>query len=351
MQRLQQGFVLGHRYVLGDRLGAGGMGQVWSANDSVLSRDVAVKVMHPFVDDPQNFLQRFRDEATLVASLSHVNIATLFDYGEDDGLAYLVMERVPGTDLTTVVQREGRMPAQRVSSIISQAALALWVAHEAGIVHRDVKPANIMLTPDGMVKLTDFGIARAGDGEGWTKPGEVLGSPDYLSPEQARGDGATPASDLYALGIVAHELLSGSAPFTKNTPVATAIAHLQDPPPPLPNDVPPELAALVEQCLAKIADQRPASALVVAQRLAGSEMGGLAMLPSPAPVPAQESTGGAHVEEPAGAEPRSPRRMSRSGRRRALREAQRSRTWRLVAVGIAGLVVGAIVTALAVTLL
>jgi serine/threonine protein kinase len=150
---------------------------------------------------------------------------------------------------------------------MAQAALALGAAHEAGVVHRDVKPANILVMPDGTVKLTDFGIARAVDGSGHTQTGEVLGTPHYLSPEQALGEPATGASDLYALGVVAHELLTGRRPFDKGTPVATALAQVNDPPPPLPAHVPPGLRALIEQCLEKRPADRPASARELGERL------------------------------------------------------------------------------------
>ncbi|NHA66617.1 serine/threonine protein kinase [Phycicoccus sp. CMS6Z-2] len=243
------------------------MGDVWEATDDVLARTVAVKVMRPTIDGEPVFAQRFRDEALYTANLSHPNIATVYDYGEEDVLAYLVMELVPGEPLSALVQREGRLDSARVRSIMGQAALALGAAHEAGVVHRDVKPANILVQPDGTVKLTDFGIARAVEGSGQTLTGEIVGTPHYLSPEQALGEPATGASDLYALGIVAHEMLTGHRPFDKNTPVATALAQVNDPPPPLPDDVPSELRALVEQCLAKSPAARPHSARELGERL------------------------------------------------------------------------------------
>ena len=267
MQRLQPGFTLGARYVLRKRVGAGGMGEVWAANDTLLARTVALKIMHPHTDDELVFARRFREEAMHTAGLSHLNIATLFDYGEDDGLAYLVMELVRGVTLQQLLDREGAMPPSRVRSVIGQAALALSVAHSAGIVHRDVKPANIMVTKDGTVKLTDFGIARSADSSGLTRQGEMLGTPHYVSPEQALGHVATPLSDLYSLGIVAHELLSGRRPFDRGTPVATALAHVQDPPPPLPDGVPDDLRDIVERCIAKEPSDRPQSALDVAAAL------------------------------------------------------------------------------------
>ena len=267
MNRLHEGLVLGERYSLRERIASGGMGDVWEAGDTVLSRTVAVKVLRPGTDEEEVFARRFRSEALYTANLLHPNIATVFDYGEDDNLAYLVMELVPGEPLSVLVQREGALDPERVRAIMGQAALALGAAHEAGVVHRDVKPANILVMPDGTVKLTDFGIARAVDGSGHTQTGEVLGTPHYLSPEQALGEAATGASDLYALGVVAHELLTGRRPFDKGTPVATALAQVNDPPPPLPPHVPPGLRSLIEQCLAKKGQDRPASARELGERL------------------------------------------------------------------------------------
>src|SRR3954449_6677562 len=211
------------------------MGDVWRATDSVLGRVVAVKVMRASAAEDPTFANRFRDEARHSAGMSHQNIATVYDYGEDDGTAYLVMELVDGAPLSQLIAR-GPMNPEEVRRIIGQAALALAAAHAAGVVHRDVKPANILVTPDGRVKLTDFGIARASDGLGLTGTGQVMGTPQYLSPEQARGSTATPASDVYALGVVAFECLAGHRPFDADSPVATALSHLNDPVP----DLPPE---------------------------------------------------------------------------------------------------------------
>ncbi len=275
MTTLQHETRLGGRYTLGDRIASGGMGDVYQARDDVLERVVAVKILRPDTSEEEVFARRFRSEALYTANLSHANIATVYDYGEDDSVAYLVMELVPGEPLSALVRREGAMDPARVRSIIGQAALALGAAHEAGVVHRDVKPANILITPDGTVKLTDFGIARAVDGSGETLTGEVLGTPHYLSPEQALGDSASGASDLYALGVVAHEMLTGRRPFDKNTPVATALAQVNDPPPPLPPHVPDELRSLIEQCLSKKPEDRPRSARELGERmgLPESEMG------------------------------------------------------------------------------
>src|SRR6476620_11380963 len=277
VNRLQEGLLLGDRYSLTSRIASGGMGDVWAADDTVLSRSVAVKVLRPGTDEEEVFARRFRSEALYTANLCHPNIATVFDYGEVDNLAYLVMELVPGEPLSALVQREGALEPDRVRAIMGQAALALGAAHEAGVVHRDVKPANILVMPDGTVKLTDFGIARAVDGSGHTQTGEVLGTPHYLSPEQALGEAATGASDLYALGVVAHELLTGRRPVYKGTPVATALAQVNDTPPPLPPHVPPGLRSLIRDCLATNPADRPANAREVASRvgLGEHEMAGL----------------------------------------------------------------------------
>jgi serine/threonine-protein kinase len=264
--------------VLQDRIASGGMSDVWRGLDDVLQRDVAVKVMRADPDNEEIFAQRFRDEALHSAALMHANITTVFDYGEDDHLTFLVMELVPGSPLSAIIREQGALDPDSVRSIIGQAALALGVAHESRVVHRDVKPANILVRPDGVVKLTDFGIARALDAIGHTRVGEMLGTPNYISPEQAMGDQATGASDLYALGVVAHEMLSGQRPFDRGTPIATAMSHVNEPPPPLTDDVPIELRAVVEALLEKKPADRPANARAVAQMLgiADNELSGLA---------------------------------------------------------------------------
>jgi serine/threonine-protein kinase len=259
--------VIGGRFPLGRRIASGGMAEVWEAEDSVLGRTVAIKVIRPDLSDEPVFASRFHDEAIHAASLLHTNIATVFDYGEDDGLAYLVMERIEGRPLSEEIRARGALPPERVRSIVAQAALALGVAHEARVVHRDVKPANILLRHDDLVKLTDFGIARALDAVGHTRAGEMLGTPNYISPEQALGKPATGASDLYSLGVVAHEALTGRRPFHAQTPVATALSHIHEPPPPLPETVPEMLAGVVEDLLEKDPADRPPNARAVAVRL------------------------------------------------------------------------------------
>ncbi len=271
MDRLQAGLVLGGRYQLRDRIASGGMGHVWEGFDEVLHRNVAVKVMRPHASDESLFAERFRAEARLTAGLAHPNIATVFDYGEQDGYAFLVMELVQGVPLSTVLRDQGALPAAEVRSIMGQAALALAAAHDAGVVHRDVKPANVLLRPDGQVKLTDFGIARALDGSGQTRTGEVMGTPYYLSPEQALGQPATGASDLYALGVVAYELLTGARPFDKGTPVATVLSHISDTPAPLAETVDPDLREVVSACMDKDPFSRPRDGYAVASALGVTE--------------------------------------------------------------------------------
>jgi serine/threonine protein kinase len=277
--RVGPGSVLGDRYRLDVRIASGGMADVWAAEDDVLQRRVALKVMRPDAGHEELFALRFRDEALHSASLLHTNIATIFDYGEDDGVAFLVMELVDGKPLSIMIKERGTIEPDQVRSIVGQCALALGVAHEAKVVHRDVKPANILVREDSLVKLTDFGIARAADASGHTRAGDLLGTPNYISPEQALGRPATGASDLYSLGVVGHEMLTGSKPFDKGTPIATAMSHVHEAPPPLPDDVPEDLAGVIEDLLEKDPRNRPENARAVAVRLglADHEIIGLAL--------------------------------------------------------------------------
>lgn len=263
--------------MLEERIASGGMADVWQGTDDVLQRNVAVKVMRADPDNEEIFAERFRDEALHSAALLHPNITTLFDYGEDDHLSYLVMELVQGLPLSAILREQGALQPDTVRSVLGQAALALGTAHEAGVVHRDVKPANILIREDGMVKLTDFGIARAMDAIGHTRVGEMLGTPNYISPEQAVGQQATGASDLYALGVVAHEMLTGQRPFDRGTPIATALSHVNEPPPPLGDDVPDDIREVVEALLQKDPAARPENAATVAVTLgvAPAELSGV----------------------------------------------------------------------------
>jgi serine/threonine-protein kinase len=281
------GIVVGNRYELTSRVAGGGMGEVWAARDQVLGRTVAVKLLRAQHADEPTFLHRFRTEARHAASLSHPGIASVYDYGEDDGAAYLVMELVPGEALSTRLQREGALAPAVAVPLLQQSAAALQAAHSAGLVHRDVKPANLLITPDDHVKITDFGIARLGDDAGITRTGEVMGTAQYLSPEQALGQSATPASDVYSLGVVAYEMLAGRRPFDADTSVAIAMAHVQRAPEPLPAAVPPAIAAVVLQALSKDPAQRPPTAAAFGQAL-GSALASpdTVVLPVTAPVAA-----------------------------------------------------------------
>jgi Protein kinase domain/PASTA domain len=254
--------LLAGRYRLVHRLASGGMGQVWRAADEVLGRPVAVKLLSSEFAEDRAFLDRFRTEARRTAALSHPGIASVFDYGEieePNRTAYLVMELVEGAPLSAVLAREGRLDPERVLDVVAQAALALGAAHQAGVVHRDVKPSNLLIRRDGVVKVTDFGIARMIGEAPRSEIGLVVGTAAYLSPEQVACRPVTPASDVYALGVVAYECLAGQRPFTGEHPVALALAHQRHRAPLLPPDVPEPVRALVEQAMAKDARTRPAA--------------------------------------------------------------------------------------------
>ena len=269
------------RYRLTSRIATGGMGEVWRAEDTVLDREVAVKILkHEFADDP-TFRARFEAEARHAASLVHPNIASVFDFGElieGDGSGtrpFLVMELVPGQPLSSLLRGGEPMPPDRAADIVAQAADAIAAAHAVGIVHRDVKPANLLVTPDGQVKITDFGIARAGDGAAITQTGQIIGTPHYISPEQAEGRSASEASDIYALGVVLYECLAGRRPFARDTPIQVALAHIQEQVPPLSDDVPARMRAIVDTALAKDPADRFSSAADLSTALRGGEVAGL----------------------------------------------------------------------------
>jgi serine/threonine-protein kinase len=237
---------------------AGGMGQVWRGQDLALQRPVAVKVLRSEYTGDPTFLARFRAEAQNAASLSHPNVAAVFDYGEvtaQDGtgetLAYLVMELVAGEPLSALLAREGALDTATTLSILRQTAFALGEAHRAGMVHRDVKPGNILVCPDGHVKITDFGIAWSARSVALTRTGQVIGTPQYLSPEQAEGRLATPASDVYGLGLIGYECLTGSPAFDGDNPVTIALKQVRENPQPLPAELPPNTRTLIERALAK----------------------------------------------------------------------------------------------------
>lgn len=263
--RPSAGLTFGGRYELQSRIAIGGMGEVWQATDLVIGRQVAIKILKDeYLGDP-GFLERFRAEARHAALVNHEGIANVFDYGEEEGSAYLVMELVPGEALSTILEREHVLPTDKVLDIVAQTASALQAAHAAGLVHRDIKPGNLLITPDGRVKITDFGIARIADQVPLTATGQVMGTVQYLSPEQASGHPASPTTDIYSLGIVAYEALAGRRPFTGESQVAIAMAQINETPPDLPVTVSEPVRNLVYSCIAKNPADRPQTAAHLAR--------------------------------------------------------------------------------------
>ncbi len=263
---LNTGAMLADRYRLAHRIAVGGMGEVWEAVDTRLDRRVAVKVLKAELSGDPEFAQRFRAEARTTASLNHPGIAAVHDYGETAttvggpaDTAFLVMELVSGEPLSAVIADRGRLRPDHALDILEQAGNALQAAHHRGLVHRDVKPGNILITPTGTVKLTDFGIAKAVDAAPVTRTGMVMGTAHYISPEQASGADAGPASDVYSLGVVGYECLAGQRPFQADSTVTVAMMHIRDAPPPLPPDVPNEARSLIEASMVKDPKQRYAT--------------------------------------------------------------------------------------------
>jgi eukaryotic-like serine/threonine-protein kinase len=276
--------VLGGRYRLRSLLAAGGMGAVWVADDAVLGRQVAVKLLSEALAGDGLAAERLRREARAAAGLEHPGIARVLDLGEDGGRPYLVMELLHGQSLAQRLARAGPLPPAEAARVVAAAAEALQVAHRAGIVHRDVKPGNVFLTGDGEVKLLDFGIASAANQAALTG-GDLIGTAAYLAPERMLGHDATPASDVYALGVLLYELLAGRPPFTADSATALAMAHLHARPAPLRDaapGVPPALAAACEQALAKDPAARPPSAAAFARLLRSTPAG---TPPTTAPLP------------------------------------------------------------------
>ena len=294
---LNSGAVLSGRYRLLRLIATGGMGQVWEADDAVLDRRVAVKILKPeFSSDPE-FVERFRSEAKVTARISHPGIATVYDYGQVEDpasgspLSYLVMELVVGEPLSDVLAREGRLPLRHTLDMLEQTGRALNAAHAIGLVHRDVKPGNILITPAGQVKLTDFGIAKSMGASAVTQTGMVVGTAQYISPEQAMGHHTSPAGDVYSLGVVGYECLAGRRPFVADSPVTIAMMHVRDTPEPLPDSVPEPVRRVLAEAMAKDParrypdggafadaisdvrsgrDPRPASAFITAAGVAGA---------------------------------------------------------------------------------
>jgi serine/threonine protein kinase len=281
--RPSSGLTFGGRYQLSSRVAIGGMGEVWQATDLVIGRTVAIKILKDeYLGDP-GFLERFRAEARHAALVNHEGIANVFDYGEEDGSAFLVMELVPGEALSTILERERTLPTEKVLDIVAQTANALHAAHSAGLVHRDIKPGNLLITPEGRVKITDFGIARIADQVPLTATGQVMGTVQYLSPEQASGHPASPTTDIYSLGIVAYEALAGRRPFTGESQVAIAMAQINETPPELPATIDEPVRNLVYSCIAKSPADRPASAAHLARAAQALRRGDVAGAASSVP--------------------------------------------------------------------
>ena len=271
--KLIEGQLIHRRYRLDARLAQGGMGEVWKGYDIQLGRPVAIKALRGDLGVTQEAsLLRLRAEAHNSANLAHPNIAALFEYYEHDGIGFLVMEYVPSKSLADLFhEQNGPMEPSRLLPFLIQTARGLFVAHSHGVIHRDVKPANIMVSDSGEVKITDFGVSYSANQEQITLYGMVVGTAQYISPEQAQGQHATPQSDIYSLGIVAYEGLCGHRPFTGATPVGIAAAHVNNPVPPLPDSVDVQLREFVMSMLSKDPLDRPKDALTVSRTLSRIE--------------------------------------------------------------------------------
>src|SRR5580693_6132017 len=252
--------ILSGRYELRHLVARGGMAEVYRAHDRLLDRPVAVKVLFPELSVDQTFVERFRREAQAAANLSHPNIVPVFDWGEDEGTYFIVMEFIDGRPLSSILRTAGPLHPDRAAEIAADVALALAFAHRHGVVHRDVKPGNVLITDEGIVKVTDFGIARAvNTEESLTQTGAVMGTATYFSPEQAEGMGVDARTDIYSLGVVLFEMLTGRPPFLGDTPVSVASKHVRDIAP-APREIletmPVELEAVTMKAMAKVPDQR-----------------------------------------------------------------------------------------------
>ena len=255
--------LIADRYELKEIVGTGGMSSVYCAFDTLLERHVALKILHDQFGEDEEHVERFRREARAVAQLSHPNIVTVIDRGEEDGRQFIVFELIDGENLKELIERGGPLPVGRVLELGLEVGRALAFAHAQGLVHRDVKPQNVLLNDEGLAKVTDFGIVRSLDAVGGqTETGTVLGTSHYIAPEQARGERVDAHTDVYSFGVVLYELLTGDVPYPGDNFLSVAMKHVNEP---VPNvldkrpDTPLRLATLVERCMAKLPDERPAS--------------------------------------------------------------------------------------------
>lgn len=245
------GTVLNGRYRIDSRIASGGMGDVWKGTDDVLDRTVAIKIMLSALLEEPGFVKRFHAEAKTMAGINHPGVVRIYDFGNDQHLAYLIMELIEGDPLSRTLNKVGRLTPARTMLLIAQAADALQAAHDKGIVHRDVKPGNLLVRPNGTLVLTDFGIARSAAASQLTATGAVMGTASYLAPEQASGVGASAASDVYSLGVVAYQCLTGHRPYDGDTPLEIAMKHVTGTPKAMPNDIPPVVRQIVERAMSK----------------------------------------------------------------------------------------------------
>jgi eukaryotic-like serine/threonine-protein kinase len=264
---MNEGMLLNNRYQLLERLGIGGMADVFRARDLMLERSVAIKILHETYSDDNAFQDRFRQEARAAANLSHPNIVTVHDFGFDHDQLFIVMEHIPGKDLKTLLRQRGRYSVEDAIPLMVQACAGIGYAHRAGLVHCDIKPHNMIVTPDARLKVTDFGIARA---LSTIMPDEradvVWGSPQYFSPEQAVGEAPSPASDVYSLGVVLYEVITGALPFTAPTSDELARMHLEVSPVP-PSEYIPDIPPALEEIMLKVLSKEPAARYRTADQL------------------------------------------------------------------------------------
>ncbi|MET8203553.1 serine/threonine-protein kinase [Micromonospora taraxaci] len=333
--------VLSGRYRLDERVATGGMGDVWRASDLILGRQVAVKVLLPALVSDPDFIARFRAEARIMAALRHPGIVQVFDCGADDlpddgGRAdYLVMEFVAGEPLSKRIETAGRLDVAETMSIVAQAAAALNAAHRGGIVHRDVKPSNLLVQEDGTVVLVDFGVARSTDITSITSTNAVPGTALYMAPEQAAGRPVSGATDIYALGAVTYCCLTGSPPFTGDNPLQVAVRHLDDEPPELPHEIPEAVRALVSRALAKDPLDRFSSGAAMAEAARTAVTGGEPPTAMATPVALRDAGPGTRTDVPAGAAVASGAQTGRQRRRGPLVGAAAAVLVALVGLGAA----------------